>query len=67
MIPSIDIYRAANVLIRKHGGEAKLQAAMRADELLDRGDLDGAAVWRKIVKAVVELLDTEIPTGSRVH
>lgn len=66
MIPNRDIYRAANVLVRKHGSEATLQAAMRADELLDRGDLDGAAVWRKIVKAVEELLSTERPTGSRV-
>jgi hypothetical protein len=62
-----EIFRAAHVLIRKHGSEATLQAATRADERLDRGDLDGAAVWRRIVKAVEELLSTERPTGSYLH
>ena len=60
-------YRTANLMVRKHGSEATLQAAMRADELLDQGDLDGAAVWRRIVKAVEELLNTERPISSRVH
>ena len=34
--------------VRIHGTEAPIHAAMRADELLDQGDLDGAAVWRRI-------------------
>ena len=63
----IDIYRTANILIREHGNKATIHAAMRADELLDRGDLDGVAVWKRIVKAVEELLDTESPNASRVH
>ena len=33
--------RAANLLIRKHGSEAELEAAKRADLMLDRGDEDG--------------------------
>ncbi len=33
------------------GTEAPIHAAMRADELLDQGDLDGAAVWRRIKAA----------------
>ena len=37
------IYRSANLLIDQHGGEAPIHAAMRADEFLDKGDLDGAA------------------------
>ncbi len=28
---------------------------MRADDLLDQGDLDGAAAWRRIIKAIEEL------------
>jgi len=44
-----DIYRAAKLLIDQHGDDAPLQAAGRADELLDEGDVDGAAVWRQIV------------------
>ncbi len=31
MIPELDIYRSVNVLIREHGKDARLQAAMRTD------------------------------------
>ncbi len=59
----IDIYRTTNTLFREHGDKATIHAAMRADELLDQGDLDGVAVWKRIVKAVEALLDTEPPTS----
>ncbi len=52
MTEAIDIYRAAKLYIDQHGDQAALQAAMRSDELLDTGDLDGAATWRKIIKAI---------------
>ena len=48
----IDIYGAAKLYIDQHGDIAALQAAMRADVLLDTVDLDGAATWRKIIKAI---------------
>jgi hypothetical protein len=38
VIPEIDIWRAANLLIRKHGADAHLVAAKRADLMRDRGD-----------------------------
>ena len=41
------IYRSAKLLIDQHGDEALIHAAMRADEFLDRGDLDGAAADRE--------------------
>ncbi len=41
MIPDLDIYRAAQVLIKQHGQDAPIHAAMRADAMLDKGDLDG--------------------------
>ena len=45
----------------KHDGEnAPIHAAMRADELLEKGDLDGYAVWKKIVKAGQESLRVEL-------
>ena len=34
MIPDLDIYRSAVVLMRRHGDVAKLEAAQRADVLL---------------------------------
>ncbi|MGR3343245.1 MAG: hypothetical protein ACU0DI_08505 [Paracoccaceae bacterium] len=36
---------------------------MRADALLDTGDMDAAAMWRKIIKAI-EMLQATEPGGS---
>ena len=38
-----------------------IHAAMRADALLDHGDMDGVAVWKRILKAVDELLADGYP------
>jgi hypothetical protein len=55
----INIYRAAKLLVDRHGDEAPIHAAMRADELMDQGDMEGRAVWLRIKAAVEELLRTE--------
>ena len=56
MASNIDIYRTANELIKQHDEEAPIHAAIRADELLDAGDLDGQTVWKRILAAIEELL-----------
>ncbi len=40
---------------------------MRADELLDAGDLDGAAVGRRIIEAIEELQTREPREGEAVN
>jgi hypothetical protein len=50
MVPDRDIWRAANLLIREHGGDAEIIAARRADEMLERCDRDGQLVWQAIVE-----------------
>ena len=67
MIPDLDIYRSANILVKRHGPDAPIHAAMRADAMLDKGDLDGVAVWKRILRAVEELQGTEPGPGVRVH
>ncbi len=67
MTSDLDIYRAANVLIEQHGDAADIEAAMRADERLAAGDMEGEAEWLRIVKAVEELLSEERPEGENVH
>ena len=59
MTSDLDIFRTANTLIREHGDKAAIHAAMRADEMLEAGDLDGAATWRRIIKTIEELASTE--------
>ncbi len=63
----IDIYRAANELIKQHGEAADIEAAMRADECLAAGDMEGEAVWLRIVKAIAELVSKERPDDAEVH
>ncbi len=67
MVDDLDIYRSANELIKQHGDEALVHAAMRAGELAADGDMDGRAVWLRIGKAVEELLAKERPEGEKVH
>ena len=62
MTSDLDIYRAANLLIERHGEEAPIHAVMRVDAMLEKGDLDGYAVWKRIVKAVDEF---PYPSRSR--
>ena len=65
MIPDLDIYRSANLLVKRHGADAPIEAAIRADAMLEKGDLDGYAVWRRILQAVEEL--GRVEPGAQVH
>jgi len=58
VIPALDIYRAANLLVKQHGPDAPIHAAMRADAMLEKGDLDGYAVWKRILWAVARRSNT---------
>lgn len=59
----IDIWRAAKLLVDQHGEDAPVHAAMRVDSLSADGDIDGAAVWRRVLAATQDLLSTD-PSGS---
>ncbi len=67
MIPDLDIYRSANLLVKHHGQDAPTHAAMRADAMLEAGDPGGCAVWKRILRAVEELQRTEPRPGGKVH
>ena len=42
MIPDLDIFRSANLLVKQHGQDASIHAAMRADAMLEAGDLEAS-------------------------
>jgi len=44
MVDGRDIWRAANLLIKRYADDAAIQAAQRADELFNSGDSDGYAI-----------------------
>ena len=41
MVSNLDIWHAANLLIREHGNHAGLEAGRLEDLMLDRGDDEG--------------------------
>ena len=67
MVPDLDIFRSAQALVKCHGEDAPIHAAMKADAMLEAGDLDGYTVSKRIVKAVEKLLSKERPDGATVQ
>ncbi len=63
MISDLDIYRAANLLIERHGADALIEAARMIDRMLDHGDPEGQAMWRRI-RRTIEALQAP-PSGTR--
>ena len=63
----LDLYRCANILIREHGADAEVQAAMRADDLDAAGDEAGRRAWMRILAALDDLRRTAPGPGERVQ
>ncbi len=63
----LDFYRTASVLLRKHGEDAALEAAQRADAILEKGSLDGQRVWKRVLAAVKEIQRQEPREGEAVN
>jgi hypothetical protein len=57
MITEWELWACAHHYIREHGEDAPIIAAMRADELLAAGDLDGFRTFQSIVRRIGQLLD----------
>ena len=56
MVDELDIYRTAQLLVNLHATEAPIHGPC---QLAGRGDLDGAAVWKRVLSAVDVLLATD--------
>jgi hypothetical protein len=64
MTSEIDVFRTANVLIREHGEDAAMEAAQRADAMLEKGSVDGQRMWRRVLAAVKEIQRQEPREGE---
>ncbi len=67
MTSDLDIYRTANVLVKHYGEDAALEAAQRADAMLDKGSVDGQRVWNRVLAAVMEIQRKELREGEAVN
>ncbi len=61
MTAALDVFHAAKLLIDQNGDDASDFALQRAEQLLDAGDIEGAAIWRQIFNAIVELQRKRVP------
>ncbi len=66
-LSDLDIYRAAKLLVDKHGEKASIHAVMRADGRLAACDMDGRATWLRVLAAVKKLLVTKPEIGVSIH
>ena len=60
MIPEIDIWRSAQLMIRQYGDAAASEADARA--LTEQSDSAGGLVWRRIREAIGQL-QNDTPNG----
>jgi len=67
VVAKVDVWRAANVLVRDYGEEAEIMAGQQADALLAAGDVEGQRVFKAIAKAVGDLLRTKPNEGESVN
>jgi hypothetical protein len=61
LIPEIDIWQAAQLMLKRYGENALEESAARANELALAGDDDGATTWRRIMAAVEQLANKTPP------
>lgn len=67
MISDIDLWRAADILIKRYGDDAPIIAAQRADEMLAIGDVEGQLVWKRVLAAVNDLQRAKPAVNERQH
>ncbi len=53
--PDIEVFRAANALIKAHGDKALTETLNRAELAEKTGDPESGALWRRIATAVSAL------------
>ena len=67
MLSETDIWRAAMAMVKRYGVVAILEAAARANQLLEEGDPAGAATWHRILDAIERLQAQKPAEGEPIH
>jgi hypothetical protein len=61
-IEPIVIWRAASEMVNRHGNLAPIECVIRAEEMLENGDVMGQTVWLAIGRAAKSLLENGPPS-----
>jgi hypothetical protein len=67
VISDDDIKLCASALVTMFGKDAPVRVAERAEEYLTKGEKEGYAFWKKVEKAIEELLNSEPGLGWSTH
>jgi hypothetical protein len=67
MNPEAAIWRAALVVVRRHGPDATLAVAAYAQQFIEDGDITAAAACERVLSAIKLLQATAPAEGERVH
>ena len=67
MIPEADIWRSALAMIKRYKQDVLLEAAGRADDALENGDMGAATTWHRILNAIERLQAKAPAEGEKVH
>jgi hypothetical protein len=67
MICDREIWQCALLMVKRFGDDALLEAAARADELLENGDMIGSETWHRILNAIERLQAKTPAEGEGVH
>ena len=67
MIPEREIWRAALAMVKRYAADAMIEAAARADQLLEDGEWQAAATWHRILDAIERLQAKSPAEGERLH
>jgi hypothetical protein len=62
-----EIWMNALGMVDNHGSAAREMASCQAAALIDRGDLAGAEIWSRVLRAIDELQRVELRGGESVH
>ena len=65
-VADIDIWRAANLLLKQHGKSAPIVTAQRARQCMASGDDAGLRLWERIAGAMLELLKEKPSNGEHL-
>jgi hypothetical protein len=67
MISDREIWQCALLMVKRYGADATLEAAGRADELMDAGDVAACEMWHRILSAIERLQAAAPAHGEGVH
>jgi hypothetical protein len=67
VISDRDVWAAALLMVKRYKEDAMLEAAERADQFLEDGDLYGAETWHRILNAIERLQAKAPAEGEKVH